>query len=61
MESFINRIKSTVSEVLPGNPLSGDYEIPDEVIGSAGPQLCWKIYRAHKKSTKEVRYGIVYT
>ena len=54
MESFINKIKSTVSEVLPGNPLSGDYEIPDQVIGCAGPQLCWKIYKATKKSTKEV-------
>ena len=54
MASFLNKLKNTVSEVLPGNPLSGDYEIQDRVLGSAGPDLVWKIYGATKKTTKEV-------
>lgn len=51
---FINKIKSSVSEVLSGNPLGGDFDIQTEIIGSAGPDLAWKIYNGHKKSTKEV-------
>lgn len=54
MTSFLSKLKSTVSEVLPGNPLSSDYEIQDREVGSAGPGLVWKIYRANKKTTKEV-------
>lgn len=54
MDSFLSKLKSTVSEVLPGNPLSSDYDIQDVAVGSAGPNLSWKIYRANKKTTKEV-------
>ncbi|XP_067937904.1 SCY1-like protein 2 isoform X2 [Watersipora subatra] len=53
MESFLNKLKSTVSEVLPGNPLGSHYDIQDRLLGSAGPNMAWKIYRATKKTTKE--------
>lgn len=52
----LNRIKSTVSNfsnVLPGNPVTREYEIIEH-IASAGPALSWKIYKGFKKSTKEV-------
>ena len=54
MDSIFNKIKSSVSEVLSGNPLSGDFEIRDEVIGLAGADLVWRIHPAQKKNTKEV-------
>ncbi|XP_042909230.1 SCY1-like protein 2 isoform X1 [Parasteatoda tepidariorum] len=50
-----NRIKTTVSSfstVLPGNPVTREYEITEH-IASAGPGLLWKVYRGIKKSTKE--------
>ena len=63
MESMLNRLRDTVSSTvyhvtnnlstaLPGNPLTREYELLRE-IGSAGPGLCFKIYEATKKSTKE--------
>ncbi|OTF76817.1 SCY1-like protein [Euroglyphus maynei] len=63
MESMLNRLRDTVSATvyqvtnnlstaLPGNPLTREYEIL-KPIGSAGPGLCFKIYEATKKSTKE--------
>ncbi|XP_054707393.1 SCY1-like protein 2 [Uloborus diversus] len=54
MDMF-NRIKSTVSNfstVLPGNPVTREYEIIEH-IASAGPALLWKVYKGIKKSTKE--------
>lgn len=54
MDSFISKLKSTVSEVLPGNPLSSDYDIQERSVGSAGPNMVWNIHRATKKTTKEV-------
>ncbi|CAN7998877.1 unnamed protein product [Ixodes hexagonus] len=50
-----NRLRSTVSNlstVLPGNPVTREYEIIKHV-GSAGPGLLWKVYQATKRSTKE--------
>lgn len=52
MEVF-NKLKSAVSNVLPGNPLSRDYDLIGQVA-SCGPGLLWKIYAAVKRSTKEV-------
>lgn len=50
-----SRLKSTVSNlstVLPGNPVTREYEIIKHV-GSAGPGLLWKVFQAIKRSTKE--------
>ncbi|KAL3842613.1 hypothetical protein ACJMK2_020606 [Sinanodonta woodiana] len=47
-----NKLKSKVTNVLPGNPLSRDFDI-DGQIASAGPGLMWKIYSAVKKTTKQ--------
>lgn len=44
--------------VLPGNPVTREYEITKHV-GSAGPGLLWKLYAGFKKSTKQV--FILYT
>ena len=52
MDMF-NRLKSAVTNVLPGNPLSRDFDIYEQVA-SAGPRLQWKVFSASKKSTKEV-------
>jgi len=38
--------------VLPGNPVTREYEITKHV-GSAGPGLLWKLYAGFKKSTKQ--------
>nr|CAG4640636.1 EOG090X018J [Eulimnadia texana] len=55
----LNKLKSTVSTtvsqlsgVLPGNPVTREYDIIKQ-IGSAGPGLLWKIYSGHKRSTKQ--------
>lgn len=56
---MLNKLKSTVtttvsqlSGVLPGNPVTREYEV-GKLIGSAGPDLLWKIYSGYKKSTKQ--------
>nr|CAG4649944.1 EOG090X018J [Sida crystallina] len=56
---MLNKLKSTVtttvsqlSGVLPGNPVTREYEISKQ-IGSAGPDLLWKVFAGHKKSTKQ--------
>ena len=56
---MLNRLKSTVtttvsqlSGVLPGNPVTREYEVGKQ-IASAGPDLLWKVYAGHKKSTKQ--------
>jgi len=43
---------STVKDVLPGNPVTRDFEV-NEHVASGGPGLLWKIYSGSKKSTKE--------
>nr|CAG4651596.1 EOG090X018J [Triops cancriformis] len=55
----LNKLKSTVtntvsqlSGVLPGNPVTREYEVSKHVA-SAGPGLLWKVYSGYKKSTKQ--------
>ncbi|XP_076652342.1 SCY1-like protein 2 [Halictus rubicundus] len=43
---------SQLSNVLPGNPVTREFEISTH-IGSAGPALLWKVYSGYKKSTKQ--------
>ncbi|KAK0098171.1 hypothetical protein PV326_010748 [Microctonus aethiopoides] len=43
---------SQLSNVLPGNPVTREFEI-NAHIASAGPGLLWKIYSGYKKSTKQ--------
>ncbi|VDO50288.1 unnamed protein product [Onchocerca flexuosa] len=59
VDYYLNRIRSTVTSVaaqvsnaLPGNPVTRDYEVLSQV-GSAGPAYSWKIYAAQKRSTKK--------
>lgn len=63
MESFVNRLRNTISStaavttstinaVLPGNAVTREYEILDHKC-SAGPGLVWKVYDAKKVSSKE--------
>lgn len=49
---MLNKLKSAVSNVLPGNPLSRDFDFQHQ-FASTGPGLLWKVYSATKKSTKE--------
>ncbi|GFN83526.1 scy1-like protein 2 [Plakobranchus ocellatus] len=49
---MLTRLKSAVSHVIPGNPLSRDFDIYNQVA-STGPALMWKVFSAVKKSTKE--------
>lgn len=51
MEVF-NKLKTAVTNVLPGNPLSRDFEVLNQ-IASAGPGLLWKVYNGVKKTTKQ--------
>ena len=44
--------ESITKTVLPGNPVTREYEITKHV-GSAGPGLLWKLYTGYKKSTKQ--------
>ncbi|XP_046617682.1 SCY1-like protein 2 [Neodiprion virginianus] len=43
---------SQLSSVLPGNPVTREFEATAHV-GSAGPGLLWKVYSGYKKSTKQ--------
>lgn len=43
---------SAVKDVLPGNPVTREFEVGDHVA-SAGPGLIWKVFSGHKKSTKQ--------
>ncbi|XP_067120588.1 SCY1-like protein 2 [Centruroides vittatus] len=52
---MLNKLKSTVSSlstVLPGNPVTREYEI-EKLIASSGPSLIWKVYKGIKRSTKQ--------
>ena len=53
MDGVLNKIKSAVTNVLHGNPLSREFDIFEQT-GSAGPGLVWKIFAVTKKSSKEV-------
>ncbi len=55
---IINKIKSTVTTVVSGIPLSGDFEILGHK-GSGGPGLSWKIYDGIKRTTKQVRWYLI--
>ncbi|KAK3878478.1 hypothetical protein Pcinc_016896 [Petrolisthes cinctipes] len=46
------QIASQVSNYLPGNPVTREYEATQH-IASAGPGLVWKVYKGYKKSTKQ--------
>lgn len=55
----INKLYSTVSTtvsqlsgVLPGNPVTREYEISSYTC-TAGPSQLWKVYKGYKKSTKQ--------
>ncbi|XP_049806248.1 SCY1-like protein 2 [Schistocerca nitens] len=55
----INKLYSTVSTtvsqlsgVLPGNPVTREYEITSYTC-TAGPSQLWKVYKGYKKSTKQ--------
>ncbi|XP_037716281.1 SCY1-like protein 2 [Drosophila subpulchrella] len=43
---------STLSGVLPGNNVTREYEVLEQVC-TAGVGLMWKVYNGHKKSTKQ--------
>ncbi|XP_071453052.1 SCY1-like protein 2 [Hetaerina americana] len=52
---FYSSVSNTVSQlsgVLPGNPVTREFEITNHVA-SAGPGLLWKVYSGYKKSTKQ--------
>lgn len=53
MDAVLNKLKNKVSTVLPGNPLTREYEI-GKLLGCAGPGMLWKLYAAKKKSTQQV-------
>ncbi|XP_044740222.1 SCY1-like protein 2 [Chrysoperla carnea] len=50
--SSVSSTVSHLSGVLPGNPVTREYEVISH-IASAGPGLLWKIYKGFKKSTKQ--------
>ncbi|KER25046.1 hypothetical protein T265_07437 [Opisthorchis viverrini] len=52
MDSVIHKIKTKVSNVLPGNPLTREYDLGKQ-IGSAGPGMLWKLFAAKKRSTQQ--------
>ncbi|XP_037969604.2 SCY1-like protein 2 [Plutella xylostella] len=52
---FYSSVSNTVSQlsgVLPGNPVTREFEAT-QFIASAGPGLLWKVYKGFKKSTKQ--------
>ncbi|KPJ16198.1 SCY1-like protein 2 [Papilio machaon] len=52
---FYSSVSNTVSQlsgVLPGNPVTREFEAT-QFIASAGPGLLWKVYKGYKKSTKQ--------
>ncbi|XP_046552388.1 SCY1-like protein 2 isoform X3 [Haliotis rubra] len=51
MDMF-NRLKSAVTNALPGNPLSRDFDLYNQ-IASGGPGMLWKIHGGMKKTTKQ--------
>nr|XP_023029464.1 SCY1-like protein 2 [Leptinotarsa decemlineata] len=52
VSSSVSITVSQISGVLPGNPVTREYESSAH-IASAGPGLLWKIYSGSKRSTKQ--------
>ncbi|KAF8568111.1 hypothetical protein P879_03529 [Paragonimus westermani] len=52
MDTVLTKLKSKVSTVLPGNPLTREYELCKH-IGFAGPGMLWKLFAAKKRSTQQ--------
>lgn len=52
INKLYSSVSSTVSSVLPGNPVTREYEVIEQ-IGSAGIGLLWKIYKGYKKTTNQ--------
>ncbi|KAH1022496.1 hypothetical protein HUJ04_011889 [Dendroctonus ponderosae] len=52
VSSSVSQTVSQLSGVLPGNPVTREYESSAH-IASAGPGLLWKIYKGTKLSTKQ--------
>ena len=50
---MLNKLKSTVTGFIPGNPVQREFEITCH-RASGGPGLLWKIYDGFKKTTKQV-------
>ncbi|XP_063534829.1 SCY1-like protein 2 [Cydia strobilella] len=50
--SSVSNTVSQLSGVLPGNPVTREFEAT-QFIASAGPGLLWKMYKGYKKSTKQ--------
>ncbi|XP_041980079.1 SCY1-like protein 2 [Aricia agestis] len=50
--SSVSNTVSQLSGVLPGNPVTREFEAT-QYIASAGPGLLWKVYKGYKKSTKQ--------
>ncbi|CAG0904334.1 unnamed protein product [Cyprideis torosa] len=50
--SKVTQLSSQVSSVLPGNPVTREFDALDH-IASAGPGLLWKVYSGNKRSTKQ--------
>ncbi|KAK2168101.1 hypothetical protein LSH36_20g02000 [Paralvinella palmiformis] len=48
----INRLKSTITNVITGNPLIAEFEILEHK-GSGGPGMMWRIHAGVKRSTKQ--------
>ncbi|RZF40005.1 hypothetical protein LSTR_LSTR002408 [Laodelphax striatellus] len=55
LNKFCSTVSSTVSQLsnaLPGNPVTREYEATNH-IASAGTGLLWKVYSGYKKSTRQ--------
>lgn len=55
--SAVSTVKDKVDSVLPGNPVTREYEALAHVA-SAGPGLSWKIFNGYKKSSRKVNYRL---
>ena len=53
---YFTRLKNTVTNALPGNPVTREFEICQH-RASYGPGLLWKVYDGYKKSTKQASTG----
>lgn len=52
VSSSVSSTVSQLSGVLPGNPVTREFDAACH-IASSGPGLLWKIYKGYKKSTKQ--------
>ncbi|KAL0276542.1 UNVERIFIED_CONTAM: hypothetical protein PYX00_004098 [Menopon gallinae] len=52
LRSTVTSTVSQISGVLPGNPVTREFEVTNHIC-SAGPGLLWKVYEGYKKSTKQ--------